>query len=154
MEPFHEYLKRKREASGWSLAELERRSGVVKSYLSVMESIPCDPGLTVLKKLAAAYGMEVGDMLVEAGLTAQGSKQSVRLNLLNRIDRQPRPTDRIRMALGASLFGTTDGAHHKMWVIDQMVRALTGDVYVDWVRAFEDGEDGPHTYEWDQGIAP
>lgn len=44
----------------------------------------------------------------------------------------------------------TDGAHHKLWCIDQMVRALTGDAYDDWVAEYE--EDG--TYEWDTGIAP
>jgi hypothetical protein len=40
--------------------------------------------------------------------------------------------------------GQTDGAHHKMWVIDQMLRVLVGDRY----------EDGPGTYEWDEGIMP
>lgn len=50
--------------------------------------------------------------------------------------------------------GTIDGEHHKMWAIDQMVRALTGEHYAEWVRRVEDGEDGPKTYEWDEGIAP
>ena len=26
--------------------------------------------------------------------------------------------------------------------------------YVEWVNNFENGEEGPHTYEWDIGIAP
>ena len=47
-----------------------------------------------------------------------------------------------------------DGDDHKMWVIDQMVRALTGDTYDAWVRVYENGEDGPQTYEWDTGIIP
>ena len=35
--------------------------------------------------------------------------------------------------------------------IDQMVRALTGDEYQDWVNEYE----GPNCeYEWDTGIAP
>lgn len=51
-------------------------------------------------------------------------------------------------------YGGIDGAHHKAWVIDQVVRALTGDGYDEWVRAAKDGEDGPETYEWDEGIAP
>jgi len=50
--------------------------------------------------------------------------------------------------------GTTDGGHHKMWVIDQMVRALTGDDYDTWVKEFNTGEDGPNSYEWDEGIPP
>ena len=51
-------------------------------------------------------------------------------------------------------YGSFDGDHHKMWVIDQMVRALTGKKYEKWVAEFQDGEDGPETYLWDEGIAP
>jgi hypothetical protein len=78
----------------------------------------------------------------------------------------------------ASAHGAVDGGHHKMWCIDQMVRALTGcpmvprsaidangvhytyrtqgesREYLEWVIACTEGEDGPETYEWDQGIAP
>lgn len=50
--------------------------------------------------------------------------------------------------------GGTEEAHHKAWVIDQMVRALTGDGYAEWVRMRKDGEDGPETYGWDEGIPP
>jgi len=74
--------------------------------------------------------------------------------------------------------GQTDGAHHKMWVIDQMVRALTGcplvelrafdsrrqpytykafgnsELYNKFIAKHNDGEDGPETYSWDEGIAP
>ena len=52
--------------------------------------------------------------------------------------------------------GGFDGGHHKQWVLDQVVRHLTGtpERYRQWVREYEDGEDGPHTYEWDEGIAP
>jgi hypothetical protein len=80
----------------------------------------------------------------------------------------------IELALNiAAEYGTIDGGHHKMWVIDQMVRALTGcpslriecgscsydelgksKVYREFVRKFEDGADGPETYSWDEGIAP
>ncbi|MDA8113527.1 MAG: hypothetical protein M0Z43_02205 [Acidithiobacillus sp.] len=51
-------------------------------------------------------------------------------------------------------YGGTDGAHHKQWLLDQVVRALAGDKYVDWVSEWQSGEDGPHTHEWDTGIAP
>ena len=87
---------------------------------------------------------------------------------------------RIEKALEfAETYASTDGEHHKMWVIDQMVRALTGcpmatleaydaghgqtyhyqgqgesEVYTRWVASFEDGEDGPETYEWDSGTPP
>lgn len=51
-------------------------------------------------------------------------------------------------------YGGIDGAHHKMWVIDQMIRALTGDAYKERVAIECNGEDGPDTYEWDCGIPP
>jgi hypothetical protein len=63
--------------------------------------------------------------------------------------------DRIVKALGVAFrYGGTDGAHHKAWVIDQMVRALTGDGYQDWVRERKDGDDGPESYGWDEGVPP
>ena len=62
---------------------------------------------------------------------------------------------RIRQALEiARNYGGIDGGHHKMWVIDQMVRVLTGDDYPAWVAETENGEDGPGTYQWDTGITP
>ena len=54
----------------------------------------------------------------------------------------------------ARQYGGIDGGHHKQWVIDQMVRALTGDGYAAWVAETRAGEDGPNSYEWDEGIAP
>lgn len=77
----------------------------------------------------------------------------------------------------ASRYGDIDGAHHKMWVIDQMVRALTNcptvtkttvhnnrefewedqgesKEYNEWVARHCDGDDGPETYYWETGIAP
>lgn len=73
----------------------------------------------------------------------------------------------LRIALD---YGGIDGAHHKTWVIDQMVRALTGcpvvvqnglvqvqsesEEYREWVAAACDGEDGPDTYFWEEGVAP
>lgn len=87
--------------------------------------------------------------------------------------------ERIAFALQiASNYGGIDGDHHKAWVIDQMVRALTGCVlepttatkrpsggysydrlgasleYEAWVRGYNDGDEGAYTYEWQEGIAP
>lgn len=46
--------------------------------------------------------------------------------------------------------------HHQAWCIDQMIRTLCGseEEYNKWVREYEDGEEGPNTYEWHTGIAP
>lgn len=86
--------------------------------------------------------------------------------------------DRIEAALEIAEGGTVDGDFHKMWIIDQMVRALTGcpmvqaeeldahgkpytyesygmsNEYKQWLADYADGEDGPHTYAWDTGIVP
>ena len=51
----------------------------------------------------------------------------------------------------ACRYAQIDGGHHKMWVIDQMVRVLLGDEYGKWVKEYE-GPDGE--YSWDVGIAP
>lgn len=64
--------------------------------------------------------------------------------------------ERIKQALSlAWRYGQIDGGHHKMWVIDQMVRVLCGsnEEYSKWVEAYET-PDGQDYYEWDTGIAP
>ena len=50
--------------------------------------------------------------------------------------------------------GQMYGEHHKAWVIDQMVRALTGEHYEAFLSRFRKGENGPETYTWDEGVAP
>ena len=78
----------------------------------------------------------------------------------------------------ATRYGQIDGGHHKAWVIDQMVREFTGcpsvrltandhrgepyafdglgesPEYLELIRNYRGGEDGPATYDWDEGIAP
>lgn len=65
------------------------------------------------------------------------------------------PEIRIKVAIDLAVrYGQADGGHHKAWVIDQMVRALSGDEYDSLIREACDGEDGPNTYGWDCGIPP
>lgn len=46
----------------------------------------------------------------------------------------------------AQRYGAIDGDHHKMWVIDQMVRSLINEEgYKAWLI---------RNPEWDEGIAP
>jgi hypothetical protein len=78
----------------------------------------------------------------------------------------------------AKRYGSIDGSHHKMWVIDQMIRALTecpinikerkdnsgsifffyeqipSEEYKKFVQNHNAGEDGPNSYSWEEGIAP
>lgn len=63
--------------------------------------------------------------------------------------------DRIELAADLALeYGGYDGDHHKMWVIDQMLRVLLGDGYAAAIERYCDGEDGPDTYGWDEGTPP
>jgi hypothetical protein len=63
--------------------------------------------------------------------------------------------ERIELAIEIAVrHGGADGAHHKAWVIDQMVRALAGDRYARIVAEARNGEDGPDTYAWDVGVPP
>ena len=65
------------------------------------------------------------------------------------------PEEKINLAIKLAVrFGGIDGDHHKAWVIDQMVRALTGADYDKIVADAKAGEDGPDSYGWDEGIAP
>jgi hypothetical protein len=63
---------------------------------------------------------------------------------------------RIREAVNLAVqYGQIDGAHHKAWVIDQMVRILCGEGYKDIVRVACEGPEGElDEYGWDEGIAP
>lgn len=76
-------------------------------------------------------------------------------------------------------YGQIDGDHHKAWVLDQIARILHGTMvivvearwsdgsseirfktgkpssaYLAWVAAMKTSEDGPDTYEYDEGISP
>lgn len=51
-------------------------------------------------------------------------------------------------------YGQIDGGHHKMWVIDQMVRTLLKDDYDKFVKEYEEPDKNDDYYEWDTGIAP
>lgn len=54
------------------------------------------------------------------------------------------PEERIIRTLEIARKGATDGAHHKQWVIDQMVRALTGCPDVVWAATNKNG----HLYHY------
>lgn len=72
------------------------------------------------------------------------------LNMLKEKDKE------IEKALEIAFqYGQIDGDHHKTWVIDQMVRTLTGDKYNEFVKEYEtDEETGEKEWSWKNGIAP
>lgn len=60
-------------------------------------------------------------------------------------------TERTEIAVGLiGQYAGTGGAHHKQWLLDQVLRALLGDAYENWIVEWEDHGQ----YEWDEGIAP
>ena len=64
-------------------------------------------------------------------------------------------TEKIKEAINLAIkYGGIDGDHHKAWVIDQIVRILAGNNYEKIVKDACAGEDGPNTYEWNEGIPP
>lgn len=55
-------------------------------------------------------------------------------------------------------YGGIDGAHHKQWVLDQVVRKLcdSDESYQAWIDNYqgEADENGDTEYEWDEGCPP
>ncbi len=51
----------------------------------------------------------------------------------------------------AEKYAGIEGDHHRMWVIDQMIRLLLGDKYDQWVAMYNSAQDSD---DWDTGIAP
>lgn len=50
-------------------------------------------------------------------------------------------------------YGAVNGETHKMWCIDQMMRALLKDEYEEVITEYKKPVNG-HTYEWSEGVEP
>lgn len=56
-----------------------------------------------------------------------------------------------RRALAIALrYGGIDGGHHRQWLVDQLIRCITGEHYQEFVEKFNH----PDYDDWDEGIAP
>jgi hypothetical protein len=51
-------------------------------------------------------------------------------------------------------YGALNGSHYKMWIIDQIIRILSGDKYDALIKSYCKGEDGPNNYSWYTGVKP
>lgn len=52
-------------------------------------------------------------------------------------------------------YGQVDGAHHKMWLIDQVLRMLTKENYDEIIKNWcLNQEEDECELEWDIGISP
>ena len=66
--------------------------------------------------------------------------------LIKSIGQTFREMDKVYDAVEIAIdYGQYDGAHHKQWVIDQMLRKLLDDKYYEVIEKVPD---------WDTGIAP
>lgn len=62
-----QHVRALRQARGWSLDELSGRSGVSKGMVVQIEGARTNPSVGTLSRLANAFGIEVGRLLVPAG---------------------------------------------------------------------------------------
>ena len=64
------------------------------------------------------------------------------------------PENKVEKAINMVLeYGQYDGGHHKQWTLDQVLRILADDGYEELIKEYRDGEDGPETYSYDEGVA-
>lgn len=67
------HLKTARKHLGWSLREAERRSGIPNAHISQIETGGIRrPGVALLVRLSAAYGIPLPPLLVMAGHASFG----------------------------------------------------------------------------------
>ncbi len=69
---------------------------------------------------------------------------------------EARLNKRIREAVKIGFeYGSFDGSHHKMWVIDQMLRKLLSAAdYKAAIKELEKPDEYDDQYEWDVGVPP
>jgi transcriptional regulator with XRE-family HTH domain len=60
------YIKREREARGWSMADLADRSGIAKASVSKIERGEMSPSAVLLVRLATAFDLTLAGLLLRA----------------------------------------------------------------------------------------
>lgn len=112
------------------------------------------------RKVAKMRGEKVADILELLGVEQLGSVETPVLEARKAVDRIRRDARnaaleeaerRIKAILDVLLkHGQVEGAHHKAWVIDQVLRRLADGAYADVVAMYERS----HETEWQTGVAP
>lgn len=67
-----EAIKNIRTAKGLSQGEMQKRTGILRSYLSRVENGHTVPSLATLQRLASAMGVALSDFFSPNGQTAEG----------------------------------------------------------------------------------
>jgi hypothetical protein len=108
------------------------------------------------EKLGCIFGAALADpaigtvFLQSVGILPEAPQPSVLREDFDTVT-SVRETEALRII---GQYGAIDGDHHKTWVIDQVAKALLGTNYAAWVVEQKAGEDGPNTYDWNEGIPP
>jgi len=66
MVTFAEYLRIVRQVKGWTIREVERRSGISNAYICQLENGKTNPTIVMLKKLAEVYEIKTETLFIEA----------------------------------------------------------------------------------------
>src|SRR5262245_46830207 len=72
MSTFSGRVQERRAASGWSQAELARRSGLSRAAVSAIETHRAVPSTAAALALAATFGCRVEELFTLAGVTRRG----------------------------------------------------------------------------------
>ncbi|HEY7679251.1 MAG TPA: helix-turn-helix transcriptional regulator [Terriglobia bacterium] len=67
-----ESIRKIRQAKGLSQGEMQKRTGILRSYLSRVENGHTVPSLATLQRLAAAMGVALSDFFAADGTGASG----------------------------------------------------------------------------------
>lgn len=67
-------VQKKREEKGWSQTKLSMKSGVAQTTISAIETGKVNPTVKLLKKIAAAIGCRVGDLIDDESSSIAESK--------------------------------------------------------------------------------
>jgi hypothetical protein len=116
-----------------------------------VHSVTPDEAVKIAHKIAVKHGLENSEQLYPPVVICQQLSQRIQENDLELEQAFKRENSALKIALE---FGGCDGADHKMWVIDQVIRALVGGGYDKIITEVKNGKDGPNTYDWDTGVAP
>lgn len=142
--------------AGIDFAYYDRKEDDKLSPEDVAEALRADE--VTPAELSAVFLDAVVPSDVQARTGAEVMRAAVALNEATKRDELPGDASLLDRAAAAvdliTRYGGIDGAHHKTWVMDQVVRCLLGASYPEFVRQACAGEDGPETYTWDEGIAP
>ena len=116
------------------------------------EGVIFSDGTCALRWLTAAKSTSIWNSFNDAMLVHEHPEYGTKIVWA---DDTPIAEPNVQEAIDVGIrHGGHDEAHHKAWVIDQMLRALLGPKYEQTIRESCDGPDGPNSWIHDEGIAP